>query len=181
MKIILLLIVLILGHGSFGQTGTPREITQKDLQKIVAEVDKEAVKFKKSLATDYLSLDQIEFSVDTFKIQRIASKKMEIDYTTSGMNIAVDEMTKSYDKLMNKYYSKLLQLLKTEDKKILITAQKAWLAFRDAELKLIGTMSEEKYSGGGTIQSNIATGRYSDIIIKRTVDIFDYYDNVSKD
>ncbi len=33
----------------------------------------------------------------------------------------------------------------------------------------------------GSIQSNIATGRYSAIIIKRTVDIFDYYDNVSKD
>ena len=181
MRIILLAIVLFLGHCSFAQIETSREITQKDLQKINKEVEKEAAKFKKSLPDDYLSADQVEFSVDTFKIQLIATKKMEINYSTMGMNIAVDEMTKSYDKLMNKYYSKLLQLLKTEDKKILITTQKAWLAFRDAEIKLIGTVAEEKYSGGGSIQSNIATGRFSDLIIKRTVDIFDYYDGIQKE
>ncbi len=106
---------------------------------------------------------------------------MDIDYSTVGMNITVDEMTSSYDKLMNKYYNKLLKILKPDDKKILVTAQKAWLAYRDAEAKLIGKMTKEEYSGGGTIQSNIATGSYSDLVVKRAIEIFNYYDGIIKD
>ena len=106
---------------------------------------------------------------------------MDIDYSTIGMNITVDEMTSSYDKLMNKYYNKLLKTLKPGDKKVLINAQKAWLTFRDAETKLIGTMTKEVYSGGGTIQSNIATGAYSDLVVQRTIEIFQYYNNIQRD
>ena len=83
--------------------------------------------------------------------------------------------------MLNKYYNKLLKILKPEDKKILVTAQRAWLAYRDPEAKLIGTMTKEEYSGGGTIQSNIATGAYSDLVAKRTIEIFNYYDAIIKD
>lgn len=180
MKYFILIISLAHTLNTFGQNDVLREVTLKDIAKINTEVDKAAIKFKKSLSTDYLSSDQVEFTVDTFKIQLIATKKMEIDYSTSGMNTAVNDMAKAYDKLLNKYYNKLLFLLNPIDKKILIAAQKAWLVFRDAEIKLIGTMAEDKYSGGGTIQSNIATSRYSNIIITRTNDIFDYYESVQK-
>ena len=115
------------------------------------------------------------------ELKSIASKRIEIDYSTSGMNISVDELTNPYDKLMNKYYNKLMKLLKPEDKKVLITAQKAWLAFRDAELNLIGTMTEEEYSGGGTIQSNIRVGSYSTLVSERTIEIFNYYNGITKD
>ena len=81
---------------------------------------------------------------------------------------------------MNKYYGKLMKLLKPEDKKILITAQKAWLVFRDAEIKLIGTMTDDQYSGGGTIQSNIRMGQYSSLVVERTKDIFNYYNGIIK-
>ena len=106
---------------------------------------------------------------------------MDIDYSTAGMNITVDELTIGYDKLMNKYYSKLMKSLKPEDKKVLITAQKAWLVFRDAEIKLIGTMTEDQYSGGGTMQSNIRMGQYSSLVVERTIDIFHYYNGILKD
>jgi uncharacterized protein YecT (DUF1311 family) len=106
---------------------------------------------------------------------------MDIDYSTVGMNITVNEMTSTYDKLMNRYYNKLLKILKPEDKKILVTAQKAWITYRNAETKLIGTLTKEEYSGGGSIQSNIATGSYSDLVVKRAIEIFNYYNGVIKD
>jgi uncharacterized protein YecT (DUF1311 family) len=74
-----------------------------------------------------------------------------------------------------------LKLLKPEDKKVLIAAQKAWLQFRAAEFKLIGIMGKEEYSGGGDIQSNIAVSLYSELIVKRAIDIFDYYNAVIKE
>lgn len=61
-----------------------------------------------------------------------------------------------------------------------MAAQKAWLQFRDTESKLIKTLSKDEYSGGGTIQSNIVTSSYADLVVKRCIDIFNYYDNIIK-
>jgi uncharacterized protein YecT (DUF1311 family) len=180
-QFIFLTTFLFLGYLSFAQTDEPKEITPQILQKIKADVEREVPGLKQQLTEQELNDDEIEFALDTFRIEQIATKRIEIDYSTSGMNITVDEMTASYDKLMNKYYNKLLQLLTPEDKKVLITAQRAWLLFRDAEAKLIGTMTKKEYSGGGTMQSNIATGYYTAHVAKRTWDIFTYYDNVIKD
>jgi uncharacterized protein YecT (DUF1311 family) len=180
-QIFFLSLLFLLGQFSFAQNDGPKEITPQVLQKIKTDVEKLVPAFKKNLSKQDLNADQVEFSVDTFRIEQIVSKRMDIDYSTVGMNITVDEMTTSYDKLMNKYYNKLLKILKPEDKKTLVTAQKTWLAYRDAEAKLIGTMTKEEYSGGGTIQSNIATGSYSDLVVKRAIEIFNYYDGVIKE
>lgn len=169
-----------MGSIVFGQN-SPTEISPEILKKINAEVEAQIPKLKLKLSTQELNPDEIEFQIDTFRIETIASKRIEIDYSTTGMNITVDELTISYDKLMNKYYGKLIKLLNPEDKKILVTAQKAWLAFRDAELKLIGTITHEEYSGGGTIQSNIRMSQYSDLVVKRTIDIFNYYNAILKE
>ena len=172
-------ILCIIGNITFGQN-SPKEISPENLKKIKAEVEAQIPKLKVTLSKQELNADEIEFKIDTFRIETVASKRMEIDYSTAGINITVDESTTSYDKLMNKYYGKLMKLLKTEDKKILTIAQKAWLVFRDAELKLIGTMTEDQYSGGGTIQSNIRMGQYSSLVIERTKDIFNYYNGIIK-
>ncbi len=84
---------------------------------------------------------QIEFSKDTSYIGQVLMQRMKIDYTTVGMNKAIQEMASWYDQLLNKYYNKLLKLLKPQDKTALVTAQKAWLQFKDAESKLIRTLS----------------------------------------
>ena len=158
----------------------PKEITPQVLEKIRSDVDKDAERYKQKISREEINADELEFSIDTFKLEHIASKRMEIDYSTMGMNNAVDALTTGYDKLMNKYYNKLLNLLSTEDKKVLVSAQRAWLSFRDAETKLIATMTKEEYSGGGTIQSNLANSAYNDLVVKRTVQIFNHYNSVIK-
>jgi uncharacterized protein YecT (DUF1311 family) len=172
------MILCFIGNITLGQN-SPKEISPEILKKLKAEVEVQIPKLK--LSKQELNADEIEFKIDTFRIETIASKRMDIDYSTTGMNITVDELTISYDKLMNKYYGKLMKLLKPEDKKVLITAQKAWLVFRDAELNLIGTMTDDQYSGGGTIQSNIRMGQYSSLVVERTIEIFRYYNGIIKD
>jgi uncharacterized protein YecT (DUF1311 family) len=179
-NILLLTFLCFLGNIAFGQNN-PKEISPEILKKITSEVETQIPKLKLKLSKEELNADEIEFKIDTFRIESIASKRMEIDYSTTGMNISVSELTAAYDKLMNKYYNKLMKLLKPEDKKVLISAQKAWLTFRDAELNLIGTMTDEKYSGGGTIQSNIRVGSYSSLVTERTIKIFNYYNGIDKE
>ena len=177
---IFLITLFFVSNLAFGQNNGPTEITPQILQKLNADIDKQIPSYRQRLSKQELTADQIEFSIDTFRIEQLVSKRLDIDYSTAGMNITVDEMANSYDKLMNKYYNKLLKALNPGDKKILIAAQKVWLAYRDAEAKLIGTMAKEEYSGGGTIQSNIATGSYSGLIVRRTTEIFNYYDGMIK-
>lgn len=180
-QIALLLVLFSIQIVSFAQIEGPREVTPEILKRITAEAEKEAAIFRQGLTDDEWSNDWKDFCADTFKIRQIVAKRMDIDYSTQGMNFTVMEMTKAYDKLMNRYYNKILGLLKPADKKVLITTQKAWLVFRDAELKLIGKLREDEYSGGGSIQSNIAVGRYSDIVEARTLQLFNYYDEIFKE
>jgi len=157
-----------------------RELTPAILQDIKADIEIKAIQFKSTLSTVEMTPDQIEFSVDTFKIEQTALKKVDIDFSTAGMNKATNDLTASYDTLLNKYYQKLLTSLSIEDKNVLIVAHRAWMSFRDAEAKLIWTMTKDVYSGGGTIQSNIATDSYSYLVKQRALEMYRYYDSIIK-
>lgn len=178
MKLFLLLPVLFTGivHAT-----AQEELTPAKLKQILADADKEAAVFKKNLKQGDYSNDWVEFTVDTFRISLVNNKRMDVDFSTQGMNETVMETAAAYDKLLNKYYNKLLNWLKPEDKKVLIAAQRAWIAFRDAEKKLIGVTRKEEYSGGGTIQTNIYTGMYESMVEERAIAIFNYYDELVKE
>ncbi len=181
MKHLLTLLILFISSSiSFGQNNEPKEITPQILQKITTEVDKEASRFRQSVSSKGLTADAIEFAVDTFKIAHICSKRMDTDYSTTGMNLTIEEMTASYDKLLNKYYNKLLKTLLPDDKKSLIKAQRSWINYRDAEMELIRAMTKDNYSGGGTMQSIVATEGNSNLIARRTAELFDYYNAIEK-
>lgn len=179
MKFFISFLISFLCMELYAQEQPPRQVTPEILAQIKKEVEKDAADYKKTLSPSDYTASQIEFAIDTFTIEHIVSKRMEYDYSTAGMNMAMDEMTQGYDKLLNKYYNKLLKLLKPADQKVLIAAQKAWIAYRNAEGKLIGTMAKDEYSGGGSIQSNIANGRYADVVVSRAIEIFLYYDDAA--
>jgi len=174
----ILMITLSLSLLSFSQQNEIKDVTPAILKGIKTDVEMKAILFKATLLKAEMTPEQIEFSVDTFKIEQIAAKRIEIDYSTLGMNKAVNELTALYDSLLNKYYLKLSKSLKAEDRKVLVSAQRAWMNYRDAEVKLISTMTKEEYSGGGSIQSNIATLNYNYLVKHRTIEIFSYYDGI---
>ena len=179
MRLVLFSWMLLFSLFSFAQAD-PQEITPERLKKIKTEAEKETAEYISKLDTTELIHEEIVFKRETYLLDLMRDKKSDLDYTTYGMNKATTEWADGYDSLMNKYYNRLLKLLSPEDKKVLIAAQKSWLAYRDAEGKLITLMMNDEYSGGGTIQSNIATNNYSLLIVERTNTIFNYYSTIVK-
>jgi uncharacterized protein YecT (DUF1311 family) len=165
----------------FGQA--PREITKQDSVRILKEADDCALNLRRELDKKYSDDFQknliIDFAVDTCRIERIASKKMEIDYSTFGMSMAVDELNSQYDKLLNKYYQKLIAKLKGQDKDFLKQTQRNWIQFRDSEIKLINLLSEDKYSGGGSMQMNIRSGLSLGLTKKRLIDLYQHLQGIN--
>jgi len=151
------------------------EVTPELQKKIKQDIEKEIPKLKERLKNKQENDGIIEFKIDTFRVEQFMSKWTDTDYSDFGMKQACYETANLYDVLLNKYYKKLLTLLKGDDKKILIQAQKAWLIFRDNENKLVQTISAEQYSGGGTMQQLREASIYLALIKKRTIDLFSHY------
>lgn len=156
-------------------------ISPKALQKIKADIEKQIPTLKVSLIKEGLNKDHIDFSLDTFRIEHITDKRLELDNSTNGVKETLHDMIFDYDKLMNKYFNKLLKLLSEDDKISLTTAQKAWIAHRDTEEQLINTLSKQQYSGGGAEQSIISLSLYADLIENRAITIFDYFNDIVQD
>jgi len=176
-KTVFLLVLLASSFIGFSQNDLV-EVTPEVLVKIKAEVEAEIPALKERLQTEELSDKQIEYSIDTFRIEQLAVRRMDLDYSTLGMKEAMSELTEGYDMLLNKYYNALMKSLNADDKQTLRTAQKAWLAYRDAEEELMWTMREDEYSGGGTIQGLIGMGDYLELIQNRTETLFYYYSGI---
>lgn len=178
-RFFLTLFLLNLSFVLLAQTGEPQEVTPAVLKSIKEDAVAESKTYKAALdSAKAFSPEFIEFMTDTFVVNRVANRMTDLDYSTYGINNAIDESVKGYDKLLNKYYNKLLERLKGDDKQVLIEAQRKWLAFRDAELHLLGVVIKDEYSGGGTMQSNILGATYADRIVNRVVELFYLYEGM---
>ncbi|MCC1484786.1 lysozyme inhibitor LprI family protein [Winogradskyella immobilis] len=178
MKIYLpLALFLLIISFSFGQ----REISESELITIHSQIEKDAVKLRDSLTInkdEFTTKYGIEIKVDIFKVKELRKRKIEINWSSKGMSNAVYEEEKNYDKLLNKYYSILKSKLSVEDGKTLAESQRNWIKFRDTERKLSSIISNEKYSGGGTIQSNIRAGKFCEITEQRLLEIISYINRI---
>ncbi|PZP50849.1 MAG: hypothetical protein DI598_04655 [Pseudopedobacter saltans] len=165
---------------SFSQKDMPVEVTPAIEKKINKEVVKEIdqLKVKLSKQNDFPIAN--EFTIDTFRINLYQQKYMEYDWSTAGMRKATYDAANKYDSLLNKYYKKLMTILKSNDKTTLVNTQKSWITFRDNELKLIQTISKDEYSGGGTMQQLIDASSYLEIITQRAITLYQYYDRASQ-
>jgi uncharacterized protein YecT (DUF1311 family) len=56
-----------------------------------------------------------------------------------------------------------------------MVAQKAWLSFRDKEIELIGVSMDEKYTGGGSMWSNVAAIKIYELTKQRALDLYDHW------
>jgi uncharacterized protein YecT (DUF1311 family) len=107
--------------------------------------------------------------------------KMEIVDSPFAINMALSELGRDYDKILNKYYNRLKILLNPEDQKILIQAQRAWLAYQTLENQLIQTLLSPQNAGEMNMSSmsTISLGLTSDILFKRTHEIGSCYQMVA--
>ncbi|WP_035661049.1 lysozyme inhibitor LprI family protein [Flavobacterium seoulense] len=86
--------------------------------------------------------------------------------TQMEMNAKAQKEYQKADAELNKVYQKLMKILSKEDKKLLITAQKDWLKFRDSHCKF-----ESQQYDGGSIQPLIIATCLSQQTTKRVNDL----------
>ncbi|MFM2268794.1 MAG: hypothetical protein RL757_2235 [Bacteroidota bacterium] len=173
-----LMVALLAISPVFAQQESAEEKAIK--KEIKAEVERKVADFKAQLAaTDPYSKESEEFMSDTFRIERTLELAIEKDGSTQGMNRAMREAEASYDVLLNKYYKKIMGKLSAKDKITFKEAQRTWVVFRDNEIKVFSMLVDEKYSGGGTIQSNIFSGRVYELTRRRVQTFGDYWLNFS--
>lgn len=154
---------------------TPVEVTPVLQNKILLGIEKEIPNKKILLEKGKSNAAYIEFELDTFRVERYMEEYIKLDFSGIGMREATFQGAKMYDSLLNKFYKKLSAVLKGEDKKVLVQAQKSWIAFRDSEYKLVGIISKDEYSGGGTMQQLTEASEYLNLVRSRTVALFDHY------
>lgn len=172
-------VLLILLVMSFFTQAQPKQVTDEQLAQFTEAIEQDAVKLKGVLekanyTSEFDKQRYIEFTLDTFKIERMFKLKLSTDYSTAGMVNAGSEMEGEYDKLLNKYYQILLARLDEKDKETLKQSQRNWIAFRDSERELNLLLTDQEYSGGGTIQSVISMSRSLELTKKRVFEIREY-------
>jgi uncharacterized protein YecT (DUF1311 family) len=157
------------------------ELTEQKKMSIRQQVNKEASDLWDTLNRQgNIHPIMIEFMVDSFRIEQICRLKMEIDFSTQGINQIIYDCAKEYDVLLNKYYGQLIQKLNTDDKKLMQSSQRNWLAFRDQEKLVIEMLGKEEYTGGGSMQSNFTAIDQYNLIKQRTVEIASHLLRVSE-
>jgi uncharacterized protein YecT (DUF1311 family) len=107
----------------------------------------------------------------------------ELDKAQGGIQsaMAVGNAITSYDKLLNNYYQKCLSKIKPADKNQLIATQKAWLAWKEKEVKLIVLKNSPKYSGPSDIMAGTNAEEELKIVRDRVVDLYNYWKIFSSD
>ena len=148
-----------------------------DFDKIVqSAVDsfQQAWEAKVDYLTEYEKELSLEFALDTFRIEKLLWEKIDYDPSTGGMVRTLHEAEEQYDKLLNKYYQRLLKKLKEEDQEVLRETQRNWIQFRDSERKLNYLLAKMDYSGGGSIQSIFVADEYLSYTKKRVEEIYGY-------
>lgn len=90
------------------------------------------------------------------------------NYTTAGMQNCVGTAYQQMDSRLNEVYSLLMGKLTPPKRELLKDAQRKWLAFRDAELKLTKSLDPNV---GGTISSVTGAGDSYEILKKRTKEL----------
>ena len=175
MKYLFSILIISLSYSIFAQDNENAEITPQIEKRIAAEVEKEASQLKTLLTQNEMPPSEIEYALDTFRVEHVVMKRMELDMSVFGMAFTYEQRSASFDKLLNKYFGKLKNLLSAEDKKTLISGQKSWVAFRDAEFQLLNSV----YS---TLPAYTAYHNQleSDIIAKRTNELFNYYNYLAQ-
>lgn len=184
MKNILLIILYTLVYSVSFSQNYPSEPTKEDTLRIEKQLVKEADSVRSALQKEESRSDNfkkivIEFRVDTFIVERRWALFIEVDYTDLGMQFSNDQLAKDYEALLNKYYKLLVAKLEPTDKEILKISQRNWIKYRESEQQVNYLMSEERYSGGGTIQNLIVGSRTIEITKTRVFELYDYLERAS--
>ncbi len=153
-------------------------ITNKNEKKIINKLEKDLLTLSESYPYNTLDCNDEYFKLclDTCLIYRFNDIMQDIDPGTFGCINAINEVKRSYNILLEKYYNKLLHILLEKDRKILVKSQLAWQRYKDADAELIYLINYD-YERGTVFHINAITD-ISHIILKRVFFLYNYYDEI---
>lgn len=119
--------------------------------------DYTTTKFYTQITLKSLEPEELEFALDTFKINetcRLMMSEVDID---DNSTLSRCYLYKFYaeEYLIYKYYTKTMDLLKDEDKDILKANQEQWEKSLNANWDIEDVVKSYKYTGGGSMWKNI--------------------------
>jgi uncharacterized protein YecT (DUF1311 family) len=113
------------------------------------------------------------FAEDDHSIDLKEARCIEADSSTAGMANCTKQAEVEWDQELNKYYGLLIKSLNKEQAELLRQAQRAWLEYRDKEIKNISTFFSSK---AGTMWIPIRAAHYNDLVKQRALELKNYYD-----
>jgi uncharacterized protein YecT (DUF1311 family) len=172
--IAVLFFVLSKGHAQLGETELD-SLKKSWTNTLLAEMAEQGIgTSNESGWSEFADSIMNAYEKDTFLLNGLLTYRLEADQTTQGMVDALMDYENGYDALLNKYYKLLLKKLSGNDKEVLRKSQRNWIALRDSERELSAVLTEENYSGGGTIQRLFYADWYADFTKHRTEELIDY-------
>ncbi len=109
-------------------------------------------------------------------IDQAMEAAIDKDSSTAGMVQAVSKANKQWDREMNSIYQDLKKKMESEEWASLVTAQKAWIVFRDAQIKSI----EETYGRmDGTMYIPMSASAVMELTKERALFLKSFRDVIS--
>jgi uncharacterized protein YecT (DUF1311 family) len=120
------------------------------------------------------------FGEDTAKqdrIDRAMEVAMEKDPSTAGMIQAISAADVKWDKRMNSAYNSLRKRMEAEEWKSLVSAQKAWINYRDLQIASIETTYSKLE---GSMWRPVSASRVMEITKERALFLEALLENISE-
>jgi uncharacterized protein YecT (DUF1311 family) len=120
------------------------------------------------------------FGEDTAKqdrIDRAMEAAMEKDPSTAGMIQAISAADVQWDKRMNSAYNSLRKRMEAEEWKFLVSAQKAWINYRDLQIASIETTYSKME---GSMWRPVSASRVMEITKERALFLEALLENISE-
>lgn len=130
--------------------------------------------FNADFKSGKITHEQYLYQIDTLQIEETLAYHMINRQSTAEMLENFFYAHQSYDRLLNKYYQQLLTKLEANDKDLLKQAQREWISYRDKERAFSQLLAQDKYSGGGSIQSLTIADRSLELTKKRVNELANY-------
>lgn len=160
---------------SFGATAQlSDEEYQFKIDSVSKYIDVRAEILRTELSSSYALPIEVEYGVDTFRIESFLRASLELDYSTMGMSLALYNAREAYGLLIEKYVGLLHEELNEEDQSRLRSLQVTWEGFAKSENEFNQYIAIPEYSGGGTIQNLFVADRSLEICRNRVADLVGY-------
>ena len=111
--------------------------------------------------------------IEKHKIDKELETCMDKNPSTAGMVECIEKAIKQWDEELNKNYKLLSGVLDREGQANLKKAQLEWIKFRDAEIKMIGSVYSKKE---GTMYVPMSCDSVMEITKKRALELKAYYE-----